>query len=161
MTLTARIKGNAILFFENVIRMGESGDERPCQCCAGECDSEVTITCDFCGMTAEETFSIPGILITGGPGLPIVSASLPDGSYIILSAQISCTACGWALVIGVCAYCVSTGQASSDAFTALIPFAAAEEPGGGYCPETGPVTLECFGLQFGIPCVTTTTATIA
>jgi hypothetical protein len=158
MTMKIGLKGGRVLFVDDRVRAGEPDDTTLCKCCAASCESEVTVSCTFCGMTAEETFSIPGILTTGGPGLPDVSASLPDGSYIILSAQISCTPCGWALLIGVCAFCVATSQFSSDGFTALIPFAGAESPGG--CPEAGPVTLECFGLQFGIPCSTTTTATI-
>lgn len=134
--------------------LSEETDHRPCKCCAFECEAELTVETTFCGMTVTETLPIPGILNQG-------QANLPDGSYLILSAEISCTACGWELLIGVCAYCDATGQAASDAFTASIPFSDTAEAGGGYCPDFGAVDLTCFGDQFGIPCVTNTTASIA
>lgn len=140
--------------FQSELQVRES--YRACYCCAFECELELTVEVMFCGMTATATLQIPGVEPLG-QGL----ASLPDGSYLILSAQISCTPCGWDVLIGVCGYCESTQEASSDAFTAVIPFAATQAPSGGYCPAPGQVELECFGEQFGIPCVTTTTAEIA
>ena len=140
--------------FLDLVRGVLPGDESGCKCCATSCAAELELSVSFCGMTVEETIPIPGILGQG-------QANLPDGSFLILSADILCTPCGWTLGIGVCACCDATGEAASDSFTALIPFAAAEEPAGGYCPEPGPVALECFGLQFGIPCVTTPTAVVS
>lgn len=136
--------------------MQERDDARnlPCKCCATECDTEVSISVSFCGMTVAATLPIPGIL-------GLAQATLPDGSYLIVSAQISCTPCGWFLDMGVCAYCDATQQAASDGFTAAIPFAATPNANGTYCPQTGAVTLTCFGEQFGIPCVTTPSVSIA
>lgn len=138
--------------FQNELQVRES--DRACYCCASECESELTVSVSFCGMTVAETLQIPGTL---GQGI----ATLPDGSYLILSADISCTPCGWSVLIGVCAYCDATQEAASDSFTAFIPFAATPEADGRYCPEAGAVDLVCFGEQFGIPCVTTPTASIA
>lgn len=129
-------------------------DGRPCKCCAFECEAELDIQVTFCGMTLNATVQIPGVL-------SFAQVDLPDGSYIILSAQITCGPCGWAVDIGVCAYCDATQQAASDGFVASIPFADSPEANGSYCPETGAIDLTCFGDQFGIPCVTTTTASIA
>lgn len=154
MTLEIPTRDGAIVLADGAVRLNDPADDRACKCCALSCSSELTVSVSFCGMTVTETLPIPGILNQG-------IVVLPDESYLIVSAQISCTPCGWDVLVGVCAYCVATGQAASDAFTALIPFAAAAEPAGGYCPEAGAVALECFGLQFGIPCVTTATATIA
>lgn len=137
--------------FQNELQVRES--YRACYCCAESCEAELTIEVTFCGMTAIRTVPIPGIL----DGNQI--ETLPDDSYLIVSAQIACTPCGWELSIGVCAYCVATGQAASDAFTATIPFGGGS-PSGGYCPLNGVIELECFGEQFGIPCVTTATAEI-
>ncbi len=153
--LSGRSISGKIRVHEGRVFLSESTDARPCKCCAFECESELTIEVTFCGMTAVRTVPIPGIL----DGNQI--ETLPDGSYLIVSASISCGPCGWALDIGVCAYCEATQQAASDGFTALIPFAATAEATGGYCPESGAVDLTCFGEQFGIPCVTTTTAEIA
>lgn len=155
MTLKARLQDGRVVLVDSLVRLGEQGDERPCKCCALECDAELTIEVTFCGMTATRTVSIPGIL----DGNQI--ETLPDDSYLIVSGQISCGLCGWFVDIGVCAYCVSTNEFASDGFTALVPFAATAETGGGYCPEAGPIDLVCFGDQFGIPCVTTATAEIA
>jgi len=134
----------------------ERGDTRnlPCKCCATDCDTEVSISVSFCGMTVTATVPIPGTL-------GFAQENLPDGSYLIVSAQISCGPCGWFFDMGVCAYCDATQQAASDAFTASIPFAATPEANGTYCPETGAVTLTCLGDQFGIPCVTNPTVSIA
>lgn len=154
MTLEIPTRDDKIVMIDGAVRLNNPSDERACKCCALACESEMTVSVSFCGMTVTETLPIPGIL---GQGI----ANLPDGSYLILSAQISCTPCGWDVLIGVCAYCEATGQAASDGFTALVPFAAVAEAAGGYCPETGAVALECFGLQFGIPCVTAPTASIA
>ena len=139
-----------------LVFLQERDDTRnlPCKCCADDCTEEVTISVSFCGMTVTETLPIPGILTQG-------QANLPDGSYLIVSAQISCGPCGWYLDIGVCAYCDATQQAASDGFTAYIPFAETPADGNTYCPEAGPVTLTCFGEQFGIPCVTIPSASIA
>lgn len=153
MTLKIPTRDGQIVMAGGFVRLNDQSDERGCKCCAASCESSLTVSVTFCGMTVTETIAIPGILGQG-------TASLPDGSYLVLSAQMSCSPCGWDLLIGVCAYCEATGQAASDGFTALIPFAAAEEAAGGYCPQTGAVALECFGLEFGIPCVTNPTATI-
>lgn len=152
--LVGRSIGGKIRLHEGQVFLAEHDDDRPCKCCAFECEADLTISVSFCGMTINATLEIPGVLDFG-------EATLPDGSYIILSAQIGCTPCGWELNLGICAYCESTQEAGSDAFTASVPFAASAEAGGGYCPETGAVTLTCFSEQFGIPCVTTTTASIA
>jgi hypothetical protein len=129
-------------------------DDLPCKCCSFECGNDLLISLSFCGMTLNATVPIPGILNQA-------QANLPDGSYLILSAQIDCGPCGWSVLIGVCAYCEATQQAASDSFTASIPFGENPEGNGRYCPETGAVDLVCFGEQFGIPCVTTPTASIA
>lgn len=128
---------------------------RACYCCAESCSTEVEILVEWCGMSV--SFSLP---IPGSSGFVEDPAPPPD-SYLIADAQISCTTCGWVLLISVCAYCDATNQFASDAFTAVIPFAATQAPSGGYCPAPGQVELECFGEQFGIPCATTTTAEIA
>lgn len=131
-------------------------DDLPCKCCAQECETELTIEVSFCGMTVTETLAIPGILNQG-------QANLPDGSYLIVSASISCGPCGWFVDIGVCAYCDATQEAASDAFTGTIPFDDTPSPPNSntYCPEPGPVNLTCFGDQFGLPCLTNPTADIA
>lgn len=148
---TARIVMN-----QGAVLLLERGDTRGCKCCAFECDDEVTVSVTFCNHTTTLTIPIPG------------SNSVQDNfganneSFIIINASISCTACGWLLSILVCAYCEETFFIASDGFDALIPFAESEEtPGDGHCPESGEVDLICFGEQFGIPCVTVTTATIA
>lgn len=157
MSLAGRLINNRIRVHDGKVFMSEEADDRPCKCCATECAAELTIEVSFCGMTVTEPILIPGILT-----YPYGIATLPDGSYLIVSAEISCTACGWEVLIGVCGYCDSTGAAASDSFTAFVPFAAtAEQPPNLYCPEAGAVDLVCFGQQFGIPCVVTPTATIA
>lgn len=152
--LVARSIDGKIRMHDGDVFFSEEDDDTPCKCCALECEEEVTITVTFCGMTAERTLPIPGIL-DGNQ-----FESLPDGSYLIVSAQISCGPCGWDLSIGVCAFCVATDQAASDGFTGVIPFADNPAPGGGYCPKSGAVDLTCFGDQFGIPCVTNPTASV-
>jgi hypothetical protein len=152
--LVGRSIGGKIRLHEGQVFLAEHDDDRPCKCCAFECEADLTISVSFCGMTVNATLEIPGVL-------DFAEATLPDGSYIILNAEISCTPCGWGLILGICAYCDSTEEFGSDAFTASVPFAASAEAGGGYCPETGAVALTCYGEQFGIPCVTTTTASIA
>lgn len=153
--LTGRAINGKIRLHDGLVFLSEETDGRPCKCCAFECESEVSVSVEWCGMSV--AFSLP---IPGSSGF-VEDPTPPPDSYLIVDAQISCTPCGWSLVIGVCAYCDETGQFASDSFTALIPFASAEEPAGGYCPEAGAVDLVCFGDQFGIPCVTTTTASIA
>jgi len=136
--------------------MEERGDARklPCKCCATSCPTQVSISVTFCGMTVTATVPLPGVL-------GFAQETLPDDSYLIVSAQISCTPCGWFFDMGVCAYCAATQQAASDGFTAAIPFASTAKADGTYCPRTGAVTLTCFGEQFGIPCVTTPSVSIA
>jgi hypothetical protein len=136
-----------------LVRMGDPADGVSCKCCAAECESTATVEIDFCGMSV--SFEVPI------PGQAEQIASKEDESYLIAGAIISCTPCGWLLAITVCAFCVETDVFASDGFVAEIPFAAAEEPTGGHCPEGGEVILECFGDQFGIPCVTSPTVTIA
>lgn len=153
--LVGRSISGKIRLHDGRVFLADDTDSRPCKCCAFECATELTIEVTFCGMTAIRTVPIPGIL----DGNQI--ETLPDDSYLIVSGQISCTPCGWFVDIGICGFCESTQQAASDGFTGFIPFAATAEAGGGYCPETGAVDLTCFGEQFGIPCVTTTTAEIA
>lgn len=142
--------------FTLLVFLRERGDEEdlPCKCCSFDCDEELTVSVSFCGMTVTETLTIPGILNQ-------VQVNLPDGSYLIVSAMISCVPCGWYVGIGICAYCDATGQAASDAFTGFVPFADTAEPDGKYCPTAGAVDLTCFGDQFGLPCLTNTTASIA
>lgn len=136
--------------------MQERDDARnlPCKCCATDCDLELSISVSFCGMTVNATLPIPGIL-------GFAEETLPDDSYLLVSATISCGPCGWFLDIGVCGYCTETQQAASDGFTAYIPFAGTPKADGTYCPEAEPVTLQCFSEQFGIPCVTDASAVIA
>lgn len=155
MTLKAALRGGKVVLLGNKVRLGEDGDERPCKCCAAECESEVTVTVEWCGMSVTLTVPIPG-----SSGF-VEDPDPPPDSSLQADALISCTGCGWELVISVCAYCAATTQFASDAFTAFIPFANSEEAGGGYCPEPGAVELTCFGEQFGIPCITTVSATIA
>lgn len=150
---SARLIDGKVVLLNGLVRVGSEGDTRPCKCCAGVCDADLSIEITFCGMTLNATVAIPGVL-------PFAQVDLPDGSYIIASGTISCGPCGWAVDIGVCAYCEATQQAASDGFVASIPFADNPEDGGGYCPQTGGIDLTCFGDQFGIPCVTTTTAFI-
>jgi len=152
--LVGRSIGGKIRLHEGQVFLAEHDDGRPCKCCAFECDADLTISVSFCGMTINATLEIADVPY-------FRQATLPDNSYIFLWAEISCTPCGWKLNLLICAYCVSTQEAGSDAFTASVPFATSAEAGGGYCPETGAIDLTCFGDQFGIPCVTTTTASIA
>lgn len=86
---------------------------------------------------------------------------LPDGSFLIPSASIGCTTCGWSLSVEVCAYCAETNQFAGEGYTAKIPFAEDEAATGGYCPESGAVELICFSEQFGVPCVVPVSAVIA
>lgn len=136
------------------LRRESDTDDIPCKCCSDSCASEMTITVTFCGMTVTETLPIPGILNQG-------LVNLPDGSYLIVSAAIGCVACGWAVSVGVCAYCDATGEAASDGFDALVPFADQPQDGRFYCPESGAVDLKCFGAQFGVPCKTNPVVTIS
>lgn len=152
--LASRSVDGKIRLQDGLVFLSQAADDRPCKCCAFQCEADLSIQVSFCGMTLNATIEIPDIL-------SFAQEDLPDGSYIILSAQISCGPCGWELSIGICAYCESTQQAASDAFTASLPFAESPEANGTYCPETGAIDLTCFGDQFGIPCVTTTTASIA
>ena len=127
----------------------------PCKCCATSCSTQVSISVSFCGMTVTTTVPIPGVL-------GFAQANLPDGSYLIVSAQIACGPCGWGLSMGVCGYCEETQEAASDGFSAAIPFAEMPQHANGtYCPQAGAVNLECFGDQFGIPCVTNPSVIIA
>lgn len=159
--LLARLIDDRVAFYypdqaTPLVRLAPSSDDRACKCCAFECEVEVTISISFCGMSVNVTMPIPGFLNS-----LLSTVELPDGSFIVPSASIYCTPCGWTLDIGICAYCVETDQFASEGFTASIPFAATEETlGAGHCPESGAVELECFGEQFGIPCITTTSATI-
>lgn len=145
-------------FNDEFVRVAGVGDLAVCKCCAFECQAELTISVSFCGMSATVVVPIPGIL---GGAEPV--ATLPDDSYIILGAQVSCTPCGWFVDITICAFCVETQEAASDGYTAFVPFSdtAEDEAALFYCPAGGEVDLVCFGEQFGIPCVTTTTASIA
>lgn len=137
------------------VRLASDGEESACKCCAFECEVEVTISVTFCGVTSTFTMPIPGIGNFEDP--------LPgEEDFLLVGADITCGPCGWYLTITICGYCEETDLFVSEGYTAEIPFASSEEtPGDGYCPESGEVDLECFGDQFGIPCVTTTTATIA
>lgn len=157
MTLAARLVDNKIRLHDGKVFLSEEADDTPCKCCASECPTEVTVEVTFCGFTATLQVPIPGSASFNQD----LDGAGPGESYMLVEVQIQCGPCGWPLVIAVCAFCEETNQFASDVFTALIPFAAAEEPAGGYCPESGAVDLTCFGEQFGIPCVTTTTAEIA
>jgi hypothetical protein len=155
---TGRLLNNAIrIINDNPVRvfLAAEDDDTPCKCCASECSGEVSIEVTFCGMTVSLSLPIPG-----ASGFVEEADSVPQ-SYLIVEASISCTGCEWLLVISVCAYCDETNQFASDGFYACIPFAEEPESGCCFCPQSGPVTLECFGEQFGIPCVTTATASIA
>lgn len=146
--------------FTLLVFLRERGDEDdlPCKCCSFDCDEELTVSVSFCGMTVTETIPIPGMIMFPGG-----QANLPDGSYLIVGAMISCGPCGWYVDIGICAYCDATGQTASDAFTGFVPFADQPTPPNSntFCPEPGQVTLTCFGDQFGLPCLTNPTASIA
>jgi len=144
-----------IVMHGGLVLLLERGDTRGCKCCAVECEGEVTISVTFCGVTLTFTVPIPGIGNFEDP--------LPgEDSYLLVGADITCGPCGWYLTITICGYCEETDLLVSEGFTALIPFAENEEVfGNGHCPGDGEVVLECFGDQFGIPCVTVTTATIA
>lgn len=128
----------------------------PCKCCAFECGEELTVSLTFCGMTVTATIPIPGQI-----EFPDGQVNLPDGSFIILGASIVCDVCHWVVNVSVCAFCDATQQFASDAFEAFVPFADTPFEFNRYCPKTGVVDLECFGDQFGIPCVTNPTASIA
>lgn len=158
MTLLARLRDGKVVATDGLVHLREQGDPTACKCCASECEAEVTVEVTFCGYTVTLQVPIPGSAFVNQD----LDESGPGESYINVEAVITCGPCGWNLQVSVCAYCEDTGVYASDGFTAVIPFAGSEEtPGGGHCPESGEVELECFGLQFGIPCVTTTTATIA
>lgn len=136
----------------------ESCCKPPCDTvwCPEDCDLQVTVEVTFCNYTA--TLQVP---IPGAASLNVdLDGDGPSGSYLIVDASIVCGCDDWLLVIGVCAYCEETNEYASDGFTGTIQFSGNEEPGGGYCPDLGPVTLECFGEQFGIPCKTTVTASV-
>jgi hypothetical protein len=143
------LRGNAIYLVE------DDADLRPCKCCAAQCGT-LTVTVEWCGMTVTKVVAIPGT----AADFSIPDATLPDGSYMYVSVAIGCTPCGWQLGIGICAACVATNQFTGEAWEALVPFAETPAADGGYCPG-GPVALTCFGDQFGIPCVTSATATIS
>jgi len=157
MTMEVPLRdGKVVVLIDNggeiLVRFGQSGDGVSCKCCPTECDSTLAVEVTFCGMTVSLTVPIPG-----SAGQTVIKE---DESFLTVDASIACTPCGWFLGITVCAFCVETNVFASDGFVAEIPFADAEEPSGGHCPEMGPVVLECFGDQFGIPCVTAPTATI-
>lgn len=136
------------------LRRDGDADDIPCKCCSDSCENEMTVSVTWCGMTVTETLPIPGVLNQA-------QANLPDGSYLIVSASISCGPCGWAVSVGVCAYCEATEEAASDGFDAFVPFADQPDAGRSYCPQSGAVDLQCFGDQFGIPCVTNPTVSIS
>lgn len=156
MTLIALQGGKVVMYGDKV------GTEQECCCgaegcgeCAESCSATVSVRVEWCGMEVEFSLPIPGSVgFTEDPDPPDAE------SYLTVSASIACGTCGWILEITVCANCAATNQFASDGFTAFIPFASTQEAGGGYCPQSGTVELECFGEQFGIPCKTTATATI-
>ena len=155
--LTGRSINGKIRLHNGLVFLSETTDDRPCKCCAFECAAEVTVEVTFCGHTQDLQVTIPGSSFINVD----LDGEGPSESYINLSASISCSACGWYLEIGVCAFCEATNTYASDSFFAFIPFADTAEATGGYCPEPGVVDLTCFGDQFGIPCITTATAEIA
>ncbi len=156
--LLAKIIGEKVrMFDETTVFLEPELSDTACKCCATSCESTLTVTVEWCGMTVTKVVAIPATAVNFG----IPDATLPDGSYMYVGVEIACTPCGWQLGIGICAVCVATNQSTSDAWEALVPFANVPEAGGGYCPETGAVGLTCFGDQFGIPCVTTASASIA
>lgn len=131
-------------------------DDSFCEDACDDCEQEVAITVEWCGMSVNISLPVPG-----SSGF-VEDLDHPPESYLIVDATISCISCGWALSIGVCAYCAETNQFASDGFTAVVPFVNVEAPPqGNYCPQSGAVTLECFGEQFGIPCKTSATASVA
>lgn len=130
----------------------------PCETvfCPEACESHVTVEVTFCNYTA--TLQVP---IPGSASLNIdLDDDGPSSSYMIIDALIVCGCDDWLLTVSVCAYCEDTNEFASDGFSGTIQFSGNEEPNGGYCPENGPVTLECFGDQFGIPCISTVTAIV-
>lgn len=151
-----RLINNAVRIVNNPTRvfLSTSSGEAPCKCCASECDEEVSISVNFCEMAVDFNLPIPGF-----SGF-VEDPDPPPDSYLIVNAEIDCTDCGWLLLISICAFCDDTNVFASDGFYAQIPFAGTPESGCCYCPELGSVNLCCFGEQFGIPCVTTTTATV-
>lgn len=140
--------GRILQVDSGLLRAVLPGDENGCKCCAFECAEEVTIEMSFCGMSLTAVMPIPGFLNSFDS-----TVTLPDGSYLIPTASIGCTPCGWSLSVEVCAYCVETNQFAGEGYTANIPFSEEETQTGGFCPESGPVPLVCFSEQFGIPCV--------
>ena len=154
--LVGRSISGKIRLHEGQVFLAEHDDDRPCKCCATSCATEVTVEVTFCDYTATLEVPIPGSANFNQD----LDGAGPGESYLVIDAVITCTPCGWLLVVNVCGYCEDPYSFASDAWSALIPFAAAAESGGGYCPEAGAVALECFGLEFGVPCVTNTTATI-
>lgn len=137
-----------------LIALSREDDPWPCKCCAPDCETNVAVEVEFCGMSVSLTVPIPGV----ASAAPL----LPEG-YLIVDAAIGCGTCGWVLTISVCAYCEETGIFASDGFYSAIPFKETAEPGSNeccYCPALGPVDLCCFGEQFGLPCVTDATAEI-
>lgn len=154
---TGRLLNNAIRIVNDPMRvfLSAAEDDTPCKCCASECDEEVSISVSFCGMSVAINLQIPG-----SSGF-VEDPNPPPDSYLIVEASISCTNCGWLLTITVCAFCQATSVFASDGFYAWIPFASEPKSGCCYCPATGSIELCCFGEQFGIPCVTTPTASIA
>lgn len=140
-----------------LVSLAAAGDNRACFCCALECNGELTFSVEYCGMTVEDSVSIPGLINI--EERPPVEPGQPE-KYLFVAVTISCSACGWDVAIGICARCGNTEI--GEAWVATIPFAEAEEtPGAGHCPESGEVALECFGEQFGIPCSATVTASIS
>lgn len=136
------------------LRRDDDANDIPCKCCSDSCANQMTVTVTYCGMQVTTTLNVPGMVNQA-------QANLEDGSYLIVSASISCGPCGWAVGVGVCGYCVATGDAASDGFDAVVPFADQPQEGRLYCPESGAVDLKCFGAQFGVPCKTNTVVTIS
>lgn len=142
---------------DEYVRVADASDSAACKCCAFECEAELTISVSFCGMDATVTLPIPGFLTLAEP-----IATLPDDSYILMGGSITCTPCGWFVDLFLCAFCVGTEEFASDGYTAFVPFSETPEDEAAlfYCPAPGNVELECFGDQFGIPCITTVTAVV-
>jgi hypothetical protein len=133
-----------------------SDNQAICVLECAECEQEVQIAVSWCGMAVAFSIQVPG-----SSGF-VSDPDPPENSFLIADASIACINCGWALAVSVCAYCAETNQFASDGFSAIIPFVDVEEPpSGNYCPKSGAVDLDCFGDQFGIPCRTTVTATVA
>jgi hypothetical protein len=146
-----------------VLRDGKVGTGLECcceKCVCPQCDNlTVSVSLDYCGLTASLVIPIPGADSDRAPPLPGPNDPFdPDEDFIFLDGDIICGElgpggqCGWLLSLLVCYKCGN--DQNGEGFTAFI---AQGEDG---CPELGPIDLVCFGDQFNIPCLTAPVASI-